>query len=233
VASITKILRDEYGAVLLYGILFGFTLLSFLRLGVEGRSAVFLYPIALTLIVLAIARSASWIRIPATTTLVLLQIISVYNFVFHHDTAKGSFNTPFPQALREISSLTRACIGKTYVFTDDPVLTYLVVQAGGRASSPYVWSDASEILVREMDCVLVVDTYLVFRPPNLYAQFNSSLSSERFRITQTLNLGYDRFHAIKTWISNEPFPEYHIAIKAYEALHDVPVSDWYHITASQ
>ena len=140
VSSIRKILRDDYAAVLFYGILAGFTLLSVVRLGVEGRNAVFLYPVALTLIVLAISRSALWIRVPATTTLVLLQIISVYNFVLHRDTAKGSFNTPFPQAVREISALNKGCAGKTYVFTYDPVLTYLVTQVGGTVSSPYIRS---------------------------------------------------------------------------------------------
>ena len=233
VSSLPKILHDYYVAALLYGTLFGFTLLSLLRFGVEGRNSVFLYPVALTLFVLAISRSASWVSVFATMTLVLLQIISVYNFVFHRDTAKGSFNTPFPQAVREISSLNRACAGKTYVFTHDPVLTYLVVQAGGRVSSPYVQSDATEISVHEMDCVLVIDTYRGVLPPKLYAQFINPLSSERLRNTQTLNLGYDRFHAIKTWLGNETFPEYYITIKAYEALRDVSILDWYHLTVSQ
>ena len=57
--------------------------------------------------------------------------------MFHRDTAKGSFNTPFAQAMSRIADLSRSCPGKAYVFTHDPVLTYLVERAGGKVSSPY------------------------------------------------------------------------------------------------
>jgi hypothetical protein len=129
--------------------------------------------------------------------------------------------------------LTEACVGNTFVFTHDPVLTFLIAQAAGRVSSPYEPSDTTELLIHKKDCVLVVATYRGILPPKLYAAFNSPLSSERFRESQTLNLGYDRFHMIKTWISNEPFPDYYLTIKVHEALQDLPLPDWYHLTVSQ
>jgi hypothetical protein len=100
-------------------------------------------------------------------------------------------------------------------------------------SSPYEPSDTNELAVREKDCILVVDTYRGVLPAKLYQQFISPLSSERFRNTQTLNLGYDRFHVIKAWIGNEPFPEYYITINVYEALQNLAMADWYHLMTLQ
>src|SRR5262249_16648598 len=189
IASAKSILRDGHVTVLLGGTLLGFILLVLLRLGVEGRNAVFLYPLALTLIVIAISRSVSWIRLPAAATLVLLQIMSLYGFVFHHDTAKGSFNTPFARAMSEIANLTRMCLGKTYAFTHDPVLTYLVEEAGGTVSSPYAPSDAEALSMRERDCALRVRTYRGVLPLDLYAQYVGPLDVKHFRRTQTVRLG--------------------------------------------
>jgi hypothetical protein len=155
--------------------------------------------------------------------------MSVYGFVFHHDTAKGSFNTPFAEAMRELSSLNRACSGQMHVFTHDPVLTYLVEQVGGRVSSPYAQTDTERILAHERDCILMIHTYRGLLPPDVFAQYSSRLDSEHFRNIRTINLGYDRFHTVKTWIGNELFPKYYITIDAYDVLHDVSISDWYHV----
>ena len=230
VASVKNILRDGPVAMLLGGALFGFALLVLSRLGFEGRNAVFLYPIALILIVLTICRSVSWIRLPAAATLVLLQTMSVYGFVFHRDTVKGSFNTPFAQAMREIASLSKACPGKSYVFTHDPVLTYLVEGAGGMVSSPYAPSDVEAHVMHEKDCVLMVVTYRGTLPTEWYAQNVKPLGSEAFRAIRTIYLGYDRFHTIKSWIANESFPAYYITIGAYDVLHEVSVPTWSHLT---
>jgi len=233
VSSLKSILHDEYFAVLFGGTLLGFILLIITRLGIEGRNAVFLYPIALTLIVLAISRSASWIRFPAMVSLVLFQIVSVYGFVFHHDTAKGSFNTPFAQTMREISKTRSACQGRAYIFTHDPVLTYLMQKAGENVSSPYASSDTKIFFVHERDCVFVVRTYRGSILPALLAQYDNQLIPESFRKTQTINLGYDRFHAIKSWLGNEPFPDYYIAIEVYDVLHDASVPDWFSLSYTQ
>jgi hypothetical protein len=232
-SSATAIIRDANIILLFGGVLLGLVLLVITNLGYEGRNAVFLYPISLTLIVVAVSRSISWVRFPTTVAFVLLQIMSVYNFVLHRNTAKGSYNTPFPQAVSEISSLIGACTGPAYIFTHDPVLTYLVAEVGGRVSSPYQPSNTNEVLVNENDCVIVVDTYRGVLRPNLYTQFVNSINSERFRNTRTLYLGYDRFRAIKTWITKESFPEYYITIKVYEPLENTTVTDWYHLATLQ
>ena len=124
-------------------------------------------------------------------------------------------------------------MGSTYVFTHDPVLGYLVQASGGRLSSPYVLTDAAELSLNKNDCVLVVRTYRGVLPPKLYARFMNPLNTEDFRGTQTLNLGYDRFHAIKARIGNEPFPAYYITISTYEALHSVTLPDWYNLTVDE
>ena len=233
VSSIKNILHDKYFSMLFGGTLLGLILLIITRLGIEGRNAVFLYPIALTLIVLAISRSITWIRRPAMVSLVLFQIVSVYGFVFHHDTAKGSFNTPFAQTMREISNTRSACQGRTYIFTHDPVLTYLMQKEDENVSSPYAPSDAKTFSVRERDCIVIVRTYRGMIPPNVLAQYGNQLKPESFRKAQTINLGYDRFHTIKAWLGNEPFPDYYIAIEAYDVLHDASVSDWYFLSNAQ
>jgi hypothetical protein len=232
VSSIKLIVSDNYFVILFGGTLVGIMLMVATRLGVEGRNAAFLYPIALTLMVLAVSRSASWIRQPAMAGLVLLQTISVVNFVSHTDTAKGSYNTPFARTMLVISSLTTKCPGNTYVFTHDPVLAYLVEEAGGRVSSPDVPTEASELFLHEKDCVLIVYTYRGVLPPALYERFTRPLNLEQFRRTQILNFGYDRFHTTKAWVGIEPFPEYYITIEAYEALRGTAMLDWYHIKLS-
>lgn len=226
--SAKKILGDRYAVVLLAAILFGITLLVILRFGVEGRNAVFLYPIALVLITQSISRSTRWARLLATSALILLQISSVYGFVFHHNTAKGSYNTPFPQAISAISLLSRACPGKSYVFTFEPVLTYLVEEAGGAVSSPYAPSQLSDLSVRENDCIFVIRTFRGVPSPHLNMKYaNKPLDADNFRKTRTIYLGYDRFHAIKTRVGRETFPEYYVTIDDYEVLHSSSVSGWY------
>jgi hypothetical protein len=227
ISSLKIIIQDEYVAVLFGGTLLGLILLIITRLGIEGRNAVFLYPIALTLSVLAISRSITWIHRPAIVSLVLFQIVSVYGFVFHHDTAKGSFNAPFAQTMREISKTKDACQGRTHIFTRDPVLSYLMQKSNENVSSPYAPSNSTVISVHQRDCIVIIRTYRAALLPDPLAQFDNQLKHETFRKAQTTNLGYDRFHAIKAWLSNEPFPDYYVTIEVYDVLHDASVPDWF------
>jgi hypothetical protein len=229
-SSAKELFHDTNFVMLFAAVLFGFILLVVTGIGFEGRNAAFLYPISLALIVLTICRSPSWIGLPALAALALLQITSVLNFIFHHDTAKGSFNTPFTEAMSRISTLSKECPGTTQVFTHDPVLGYLVEKSGGRLSSPYVPTDAAQLSLSENDCVLIVHTYRGVLPPKLYARFMTPLSPEHFRGQQILNLGYDRFHGIKAWIGKEQFPDYYITISPYQVLHSVTLPDWYNLT---
>jgi hypothetical protein len=226
VSSARRMVRDGHVLMLLAGTLLGYILVVVTGLGSDGRGAVFLYPIAMTLMVIAISRSASWIRRPAMASFALLQIMSVYGFVMHRDTAKGSYNTPFPQTMHEIGGLTRACPGSTIELTHDPVLTYLMEEAGDKVSSPYQTGFAETLAMREKDCVLIVHTYRGVLDHDAYARFNRPLSPEGFRLSQTFHLGYDRFHVIKSWIAKEPFPQYYITIDAYDVLHDGSMIGW-------
>jgi hypothetical protein len=225
-ASAKRMMRDRKIAVLLGGALVGFVLLVLSAIGVQGRTGIAFYPIALTLIVVAICRSPSWIRIPAGALLVLLQTMSVHNFVLHHDTVKGSFNTPFMQATRVIATLSRACAGKSYVFTHDPVLTYLLQEAGRTVSSPYADSDSRTLSLREKDCVVLVVTYRGVLPHEWYSEHMKPLATENFHQNRTIYLGPDRFHTTKSLIANDSFPMYYITIGSYEVLHDTSISSW-------
>jgi hypothetical protein len=229
ISSATVILRDSRVVVLFRGVLLGLILLVITGLGMIGRNAVFLYPISLTLIVIAVSRSTKWIRLPATVTFVLLQIASVYDFVLHRDTAKGSYNTPFAQAMKTISSLNGACPGKAYVFTYDPVFAYLIEESGGTMSSPDTPSSADALFVKEKDCVLIVRTYRGVLPQRLYAEYNEPLPSTDFLLARTIHLGHDRFRAIKARLGGEPFPEYYVTIDAYDVLRNTSLSDWHHL----
>src|SRR5262249_43374898 len=113
-----------------------------------------------------------------------------------------------------------------YIFTHDPVLTYLVQEVGGAVSSPYVTSNAEAFSVHQKDCVLMVLTYRGFLSRDWYTQHVHLPASQDFRKSRTIYLGYDRFHTIKSWIANESFPEYYITIDAYDILHDVSVPNW-------
>jgi len=225
-ASAKRMLRDREFAMLLGGVLLGFFLLVLSSIGVQGRTGVLLYPIALTLIVVAICRSPSWIGIPAGAMLALLQAMSVHNFVLHRDTQKGSFNTPFGQATRVIGSLSRTCAGKSYVFTHDPVLTYLLQEAGGTVSSPYAESDSKTLALRAKDCVFLVVTYRGILPHDWYSEHMKPLPTDNFHQNRTIYLGPDRFHTTKSLIANDPFPMYYVTIGSYEVLHDTSIPSW-------
>jgi hypothetical protein len=227
ISSATAIIRDANIVVLFCGVLLGLMLLVITNLGYEGRNAAFLYPISLTLMVLAISRSTTWIQLPATAAFAVLQIMSVYGFVLHRDTAKGSYNTPFAQATEEISRLSSACVGKTYVFAHEPVVTYLVEQTGGTISSPYAPSSADTFSVGENDCIVIVHTYRGTLSQFVYSEYNKPIPLTDFRLIRTINLGYDRFHAIKTRFGNEVFPEYYVTIESYEVLRNTPLPSWY------
>jgi hypothetical protein len=224
----TKVFRDEFFALTLGGVILGLILLVTIGIGVKARNAVFLYPAALMLIIISISRSHRAIRLPAMAVMVLVHLIAVYDFIFHCDTVKGSYNTPFSTAMREIGKVTRECPGKAYNFTHDPVMAYLIEEAGGRVSSPYAKTGTAEtIFVKEMDCVLVIHTYRGRIPPQVFAQYNNSLELKNFTKVRTIQLGYDRFYMIKARIAKEPFPEYYIAIDVYDARNDASLLDWY------
>lgn len=225
-ASAKRALRDAEIAVLLGGVLLGFVLLVLSGLGVQGRTGVLFYPITLMLIVVAICRSPRWIGIPAGAMLVLVQAMSVHNFVLHRDTLKGSFNTPFGQATRVIGTLSGACAGKSYVFTHDPVLTYLLQEAGRTVSSPYVESDGKTLSLRAKDCVVLVVTYRGILPHDWYSEHMKPLPAENFHQNRTIYLGPDRFHTTKALIANDSFPMYYITIGSYEVLHDTSIPNW-------
>jgi hypothetical protein len=225
-ASAKRMLRDPEIAVLLGGVLLGFVLLVLSALGVQGRTGVAFYPIALTLIVVAICRSPSWIGIPAGALLVLLQVMSVHNFVLHRDTQKGSFNTPFGQATRVIGSLTKACAGNSYVFTHDPVLTYLLQEAGRTVSSPYAETEDKTLPLHAKDCVILVVTYRGVLPHDWYSEHMKPLAADDFHQNRTIYLGPDRFHTTKSLIANDTFPMYYITIGSYEVLHDTSIPGW-------
>jgi hypothetical protein len=226
ISSEARIVRDPKVTVIFYGLVFSVLLLVVTNLGYEGRTAAFLYPVSVVLIVLSICRSAIWIRWPAMVILIFLQIMSVYNYVFHRDTAKGSYNTPFLQAMDEIRKLTRTCPGDTVVFTHDPVLTYLIDRAGGKISSPYETKTTERLSVHKNDCVVIADTYRGSFEPSQYAEYTRPLDPKDFRMVKTIDLGYDRFHAVKSWISKEPFPRYYITIDLYDVLNDDFINDW-------
>jgi hypothetical protein len=227
VSSLNTNLHDDYVRVLLGSVLLGLILLIVTRIGIEGRNAVFLYPIALVLIALAISRAPKLVRYPAMAVLVVFQLTAVYNFVFHHDTSKGSFNAPFARAMAEISGIKSGCSGTLHVFTRDPVLSHLMLTAGENVSSPYARSTSKTISVRKDDCVVVVHTFRAAPVPDLIALTESQLRPESFLKLQATNLEYDRFHAIKSWLSGDSYPDYYITIDVYRALRDATLSDWF------
>jgi hypothetical protein len=229
VFSAKSILGDQFLVRVLAGVIVGFTLLVLSGVGIKARNAVFLYPAALLLIFLTILRSALWIRLPGFSTLVVLQLLSVYGFVFHWNTSKGSYNTPFSKAMEEIGRLRKICPGQTYNFTHDPVLTYLLEQAGEKVSSPYAPSDMRTLFVRQNDCVLTTHSYRGTMPVELFSIYSEPLNAQHFGKVWTIRLGYDRFHELKAWIGKESFPEFYLVIDVYEALDDVFIPDWYAI----
>jgi hypothetical protein len=226
VSSVKRIVKDEILVLILGGVLVGVILLVFSGVGVKGRNAVFLYPAALVLVVTSILRSTLWIRLPALSALVVLHLSSVYGFVFHLNTAKGSYNTPFSKAVEEIGRLRTKCPGRSYNFTHDPVLTYLLEQIGDNVSSPYHPSDMRTLFLRQNDCVIIAHTYHGAVPVKVFMKYSEPLDPQRFRVTGTIHLGYDRFHELKARIGKESFPEFYLAINVYEALNDVYLPDW-------
>lgn len=225
-ASAKRVLRDPEVSVLLGGVVLAFVLLVLSGIGVQGRTGVAFYPIALTLIVVVICRSPNWIRIPAGAMLVILQAMSVHNFVLHSDTQKGSFNTPFGQAARVIDNLTSACAGKSYIFTHDPVLTYLLQEAGRTVSSPYADAETEVLPLHEKDCVVLVVTYRGALPVAWYREHMKPLAPENFHQNRIIYLAPDRFNAIKSRIANDSFPMYYITIGSYDVLHDTSTPSW-------
>jgi hypothetical protein len=187
--------------------------------GLDRRTALFLYPFALLLIVIAITSLPRHARQLAIVVLVLFQLIGVRNFISHMDTIKGSFNTNFATALGSIREAQAKCSGRLIVFDHDPVMTYLLDEANIQVSSPYSGrSYFSEM--KKGDCVVQVKSNPGLFTREILEKFNEVEMLDKLNVVGREQIGRDRFYRLKRSESGVPFDEYYLDITFYEVMNE-------------
>jgi len=129
----------------------GLALLILSGLGYKPRNAVFLTLALLPLLATALAALPRHLGAPALLAVAALQITGLANVALHHDTAKRSFNTPYPELVARIGSYRRAC-PRLVVAHDDEVLGYLLPRTIPQ-SRP---TGTATLRLERGDCVVLV-----------------------------------------------------------------------------
>lgn len=164
------------------GIALGLILLAATGLGYKPRNAVFLAIAMIPLLAAALAALPRRLAAPALAAVAALQLAGLANVALHRDTAKRSFNTPYPQLVARIADLTRGC-RQAVVAHDDEVLGYLL-PPGARQSRPLAGA-APPILLVPGDCVVVEQGSAFERGTPDAARWKAALESPALRRERT------------------------------------------------
>lgn len=170
----------------------GSAVMALSGLGYKPRNSVFLNLACLPLLAAGLAALPLRWRIAALAIVGLFQLQGMRNVALHEDTSKRSFNTPYPELVAMIGSMSKNCL-HTVVAHTDVVLAYLL---DGRTvqSSPY---DETMAQLRPGDCVIREEGTAFELPPDRVAQWKMSFNSAALRPEQVAQF---REEAAAAWI---------------------------------
>jgi hypothetical protein len=207
--------KGRLDVILIVALIVGALLLIVTGLGeLDRRTAIFLYPFALLLTVLAVVGLPRYAREVSMGAVLLFQLISVWNVVWHVDTIKSSFNTDYSAALNLILEQRTNCDGALIVFDHDPVMTYLLEERNISVSSPFSRLRISTDM-KIGDCVIQIKS----NPGNFsegeLKQIDDATASDKLRFVGRRQFGKDPFHKFKHSEAGLPFSEYYLDILVF------------------
>jgi hypothetical protein len=204
--------KGRLDVILIVALSVGALLLSMTGLGgIDRRTAIFLYPFALLLTVLAVVGLPRYARQVSMCAVMLFQLVGVWNIIWHIDTVKSSFNTDYATALKFILENQANCNGRLIVFDRDPVMTYLLEETKISVSSPLSRIRTSTDM-RSGDCVIQVKS----NPGNFSQEelktFDEATASNKLSVVGGRQIGRDPFYKFKHSEMGVPFNEYYLDV---------------------
>jgi hypothetical protein len=203
----------------------GLVAMSLSGLGVKPRNSAYLLPLALLAVSYAIASMPQPLYIAAAIVVIAFQALSVRNVMAHEDTSKGSYNTDFVAALRQIQSW-RALNGSLVVFSHDPVMTYMLDKAAIPQSSPYELTARPTVQIRRGGFFAVVHTYRGVIPTSATTRMYAMTQLDGIHRLAMQDIGPDRYAGIKGRVLKDTLPPFYIHMELFETNRDVLLPDW-------
>lgn len=207
------------------GLAAGVLLMAILGIGIKPRNSVFLLPLAALVLCWAITALPPWAAAATTAVLSVFQATGLHNLLVHADTLKGSYNSDFRAAMRQILQWQSVCGGVT-VFNHDPVLTYLVDLAGLPQSSPYETTARPRITISRGECVVLARTFHgAIAPPTVAAMY-LLVTPGRVPLLESRDISPDRYFATKGRLMHEQLPPFYLHLDLFRADRDITLTGW-------
>ena len=207
--------KGRLDVILIVALTVGALLLSVTGLGgIDRRTAIFLYPFALLLTVLAVVGLPRYARQVSMWAVVLFQLIGAWNVIWHIDTIKSSFNTDYATALNVILEKQANCSGTLIVFDRDPVMTYLLEETKISVSSPFSRLRISTDM-KNGDCVIQVKSNPGNFSEDELKTIDDATAINKLRFVGSRQIGRDPFHKFKHSEIGLPFNEYYLDIMVF------------------
>jgi hypothetical protein len=156
---------------------------------------------------------------------VIFITISLYNLIFHINTAKNSFNLPVNRVINLISNTRNKDLeNDIFIFTHDPSLEFELKRKNYKVLSlNYLNNENKSYLAKKGDFIFLIETYQGSIGKQQYKeikQINSFLIEKCVKDIKVVNFGYDKNYKFKSWIAKIlskrvpiKLPEYLVVLK--------------------
>ncbi len=210
----------------------GLLVMAVLGIGIKPRNSVFLLPLTALVLCWAITALPPRAAAAATVVLIAFQGVCMRNVVLHVDTLKGSYNSDFPAAMRQIEQWRSRC-GVVTVFNHDPVMTYLVDVAGLPQSSPYETTARPQLNIARGECVVVVRTFHGAIERSTVDAMYSLVTGGRWSLLDSSDIGPDRYFTLKGKLMHEQLPPFYLHLDMFRADSDIALQGWSTLATSE
>jgi len=210
----------------------GVLLMVVLGIGVKPRNSVFLLPLVALILCWAFTALPPRAAAAAIAVLIAFQALGLRDLVFHVDTLKGSYNSDFRAAMRQVAQWHSVC-GSVTVFNHDPVLTYMVDVAGLRQSSPYETTARPQITLSPGECVVLARTFHgVIALPTAEAMYGL-VTPGKLPLLESSDIGPDRYFAMKGRLMHDQVPPFYLHLDLFRADRDITLTGWSMLATSE
>lgn len=151
----------------------------------------------------------------------------VYNVATHQNTTKNSWNLPSNEVIQLAVDASRRCVGRPYILTHDPTLTYLFQRRGFVVVGPYSRFIEKNLLDEDFaECLFVIKTYAGSISDDRIEAMYKAISELTYCSREVKTVGRDANFRIKQRLDHR-YPEYQVEFTVMRGVHGVTrLSPW-------
>lgn len=201
----------------------------FVLTGLAGkfRNLVLLSPMQTLLVAQAEATiRRHWLRVLATTVIVMANALGCLHVAQHRDTTKNGWNLPVRDTVSGVRALYDACPTRPVVYTFDPVIARALRESDRRLIVANYFDRFDKVQPGKADCAIVIHTYKGALPRD---RFEALLSAEKAigaPLVRTVQVQLDGQAALKRKLDPD-FPDYLVELRLFQgALHLRDIDTW-------